>query len=176
MSKDLWYHKDTQIKSHKDLHPECTDIVYLITYTSGHQYIGKKTVRSISTLPVLKTKARDGSELICRHILRDGDGKIITSKKGRKEARAKGFKAKAEYYEKVVTDKPFLAYKGSSEFTKDYIIDTKQIIYQCSDKKSATYLETMLLFEVDALFDMTYLNANIAGTYFDNSLEGLIDI
>lgn len=46
------------IKSHEDLHPDCTDIVYLIEYDNGQSYIGKKTVRSWRTLPPLKGKVR----------------------------------------------------------------------------------------------------------------------
>ena len=42
----MWHYKDKKIESHEDLHPECTDFVYLITYESGKMYIGKKTVRS----------------------------------------------------------------------------------------------------------------------------------
>ena len=82
--------KENKIKGHDDLDPLCTNIVYCIYYTNGQMYIGKRTVRSISVLPVLKTKARDNSVKITRHILRDENGNILTSKGARKEARAMG--------------------------------------------------------------------------------------
>ena len=172
----MWLFEDKEIKSHNDLHKNCTDIVYIITYTNGQRYIGKKVVRSTSILPKLKTKAREGARTITRHILRDEQGNIITSKADRKKARARGLKAKAEEYEEVITNKPFLNYKGSSELTKDLEISAKEIMYQCSNKKTATYLEAMLLFSEDVLFSDLYLNENILGSFYDNSLDGLIGL
>ena len=171
----MWIYEEKEIKSHTDLDPLCSDIVYCITYTDGSLYIGKKTVRSVSVLPVLKTKTRDDGNIITRHILRDEKGKIITGKAARKEARARGIKAKAELYEEVFTDKPFINYEGSSSETEGYVIARKDIIYQCADKRSATYLEAMLLFNENAVFDDQYLNSNILGSHFDNALDGLIE-
>ena len=54
-------------------------------------------------------------------------------------------------------------------------IEEKEILYQCSSKKAATYLESGLLFHYDAIFDPDYLNKNIGGTLFENSLDGLLD-
>jgi len=171
----MWIYEDKEIHSHDDLDPLCSDIVYCITYTDGSLYIGKKTVRSHSVLPTRKTKGRLNARLITRHVLRDEDGKIITSKAARKAARARGLKAKAEFYEEVFTDKPFLKYEGSSAETEGYEIARKDIIYQCAGKKTATYLEAMLLFNENAIFDDQYLNSNILGTMFDNSLDDLIE-
>ncbi len=175
ISNDRWYYEDEEINGHSDLDPMCTDIVYCITYTDGSLYIGKKTIRSMSVLPVLKTKTRDDGNIITRHILRDEEGKIIVGKAARKTARARGLKAKAELYEEVVTDKPFMGYEGSSKETEGYVIARKDIIYQCAGKKTATYLEAMLLFNENAIFDDQYLNSNILGTMFDNSLDDLIE-
>ena len=171
----MWIYEDKEIHSHEDLDPLCTDIVYCITYTDGSLYIGKKVVRSVSVLPVLKTKVREGGNVITRHILRDEEGKIITSKKARKEARARGIKAKAELFEEVFTDKPFINYEGSCKETEGYEIARKDIIYQCSNKKTATYLESMLLFNENAIVDDQYLNSNILGSFFEDSLDGLIE-
>jgi len=172
----MWIYKDKEIKSHSDLHKDCTDIVYIIMYTSENLYIGKKTVRSTSLLPKLKTKVREGARTITRHILRDEQGNIITSKADRKKARARGLKAKAELYEEVITDKPFIDYKGSHKEAEDLEIVKKEIIYQCSNKKTATYLEAMLLFSEDVLFSDIFLNENILGSFYDNSLDGLIGL
>ena len=70
---------------------------------------------------------------------------------------------------------PFVNYEGSSEENKDKTLISKEILYLSSNKKSASYIETALLFENDVLFNDTYNNKNISGTYYDNSLEGLID-
>ena len=169
-----WTYYGKSVLSHDDLFDNCTDFVYELTYSDNTKYIGKKTIRSISTLPVLKTKSRPGSGVICKHILRDEDSKIITSKHGRKKARERGLKAKAEYYEELLTDKPFIKYEGSSEENKGKTLVSKEILYQCSNKKSATYIETSLLFTNEVLFTDKYNNKNILGRFFDNDLEGLI--
>ena len=169
-----WVYQDRAIKSHDDLFKDCTDFVYELLFTDGTKYIGKKTVRSISTLPVLKTKSRPGSGVICKHVLRDEDGKIITSKQGRKNARERGLKAKAEYYEELLTDKPFTKYEGSSEENEGKTLEHKEILYQSSNKKTASYIETALLFTNEVLFTEEYNNKNISGTYYDNSLDGLL--
>ena len=171
----MWVYRGKEIHSHEDLNSECTDIVYEITYRDGRKYLGKKGVRSVSTVPALKTKSRDGANLITRHILRDEEGKIITSKAARKAARSRGLKAKAEYYEQLVTNKPFIKYEGSHSKEEGLEIVTKEILYQCKGKTAATYIETGLLFMHDAVITDNYLNKNIGGKFFDNALEGLIE-
>lgn len=68
----------------------------------------------------------------------------------------------------------FANYKGSSQNTKNKVPIKKEILYQCSDKRSATYLETQELFKVNAIFNDNYLNKNIQGCFFDNALNGVI--
>ena len=171
----MWTYEGKEVNSHDDLDPLCTNFVYVIHYTNGQAYIGKRTVRSMSILPVLKTKVRDEGNLITRHILRGDDGKIITSKAAKKAARLAGVKAKAELFEEVFTDKPFIKYEGSSEETKGLVIAAKEIIYQCSTKQTSSYLEEMLLFEESAVVSPDYINANVGGRYFDSCLDGLIE-
>ena len=54
-----WIYKKSCVMNHDDLHPDCTDFVYQITYTNGQKYIGKKAVRSIRKKPPLKGKKRN---------------------------------------------------------------------------------------------------------------------
>ena len=170
-----WTYEGKDILSHDDLDPLCTDFVYIIHYTDGRAYIGKRTVRSMSVLPVLKTRTRDDGNLITRHILRGDDGKIITSKAARKAARLAGVKAKAELFEEVFTDKPFMKYEGSCKETNGLVIASKEILYQCSGKQTSSYLEEMLLFDVSAIVSPDFLNSNIGGRYFDTALDNLIE-
>jgi len=170
-----WTYEGKNILGHDDLDALCTDFVYVIHYTDGRMYIGKKTVRSMSVLPVLKTKTRDNGNMITRHILRGDDGKIITSKPARKAARLAGVKAKAELFEEVFTDKPFVKYEGSSKETEGLVVAAKEILYQCSGKQTATYLEAMLLFDVSAIVSPEYVNSNILGSFYDDALNGLIE-
>lgn len=136
----MWMYNDKEIHSHADLHPDCTDFVYVITFTDGRKYIGKKTVRSIRRLKPTK----------------------------------KQLAIRKNYVRKELKDLPFIKYEGSSELTEGLTVDKKEILYQCSTRKAATYLETALLFEHDAILVPEFVNANIGGAYFDNDLKGLI--
>ena len=134
-SSAVWTFNGCQILSHDDLHPDCTDIVYAITYNDNRVYIGKKAVRAMRKYPPLKGKKR------CRRKMKN---------------------------------LPFVNYAGSHEQSQLLVPVTKQIIYQCRQRKAATYLEAELLFEHEAIFKDKYLNENISGTFFKNSLDGLI--
>ena len=79
-------------------------------------------------------------------------------------------------YKRVeLKDNPFIKYEGSSDENKGKTLISKTILYQSSNKKSASYIETALLFENQVLFSDEYNNKNISGTYYDNSLDGLIE-
>lgn len=132
----MWVFRGKEVHCHDDLLPGCTDFVYIIRYTNGQKYIGKKCVASIRKKPPLKGKKR------CRRLL---------------------------------TKLPFVKYEGSHESASELEISEKEILYQCKTKKAATYLEAALLFHYDAVFDPVYLNENISGTFYDNSLDGLIE-
>jgi hypothetical protein len=70
----------------------------------------------------------------------------------------------------------FQDYVGTSDETKGLKVVNKTILHQCSNKKTATYLEAKILHTVNAIFSDDYLNKNISGVYFDNSLDGLIEV
>ncbi len=132
----MWIYKGEKVFCHDDLLPGCTDFVYIIEYTNGQMYIGKKTVKSIRKKPPLKGKKRN---------------------------------------RRILTNLPFVNYEGSHSKADDLEIHTKEILYQCNAKKAATYLEVAMLFHHDAIFDPNFLNENISGTFYDNSLVGLIE-
>lgn len=87
----------------------------------------------------------------------------------RKKPPLKGYKRPR----RVLTNLPFVNYEGSCEDTEDMTIWSKEILYQCSSRKTATYIETALLFHTGAIFRSDYLNSNIGGKFFDNDLKGL---
>jgi len=132
----IWIFNGRKILSHDDLHPDCTDIVYVITYSDNRVYIGKKAVRAIRRKPPLK---------------------------GYKRNRL------------IMTNLPFVNYQGSHAQAKELTPVLKQIIYQCGKRKSATYLEMELLVRKRAIFRDNYINENISGTFFSNSLDGLLE-
>lgn len=131
----MWLFNGEQVSSHEDLLADCSDFVYVINYTNGQKYIGKKTVRSVRKKPPLAGKKRN---------------------------------------RRILTNLPFVNYEGSHETPEGLVIESKVILYQCSTKHAATYLETALLIHHDALFDETYLNSNIGGKFYDNVLNGLL--
>jgi len=136
-----WIYEDKEVHGHEDLDPLCTDFVYIIHYTNGQAYIGKKRVRAERRLKPTK------AQLAIRK----------------------------NYVRKEVKDLPFVNYEGSCKETGCLEIASKEIVYQCSAKQTASYLEMYLLVTENALFDPLYLNANVSGTYFNNCLDGLIE-
>jgi len=136
-----WSYKGKEVKSHEDLLPECTDIVYCIYYESGKRYIGKKTVKSMRRLKPTKEQ----------------------------------LKIRKNYKRVELKNIPFIDYIGSSKETKEEIVVAKEILHQCSSKKTATYIEAAILFSENALIDDNYLNLNILGKFFNTDLDGLLD-
>ena len=133
----MWEFNGNPINSHDDLHPECSDFVYIITYSNQRMYIGKKAVRAIRRKPPLKGYKRN---------------------------------------RRIMTNLPFVNYQGSHEKAKEYTVVKKEIIYQCSKRKAATYLEAELLFKHKAIFLHKFINENISGVFFSNSMDGLLEV
>ena len=131
----MWIFNGKEVNSHDDLHPDCTDFVYVIEYDNQRLYIGKKAVRAIRRKPPLKGKKRN---------------------------------------RRIMTNLPFLNYQGSHEQAKEFTAVKKEILFQCRSRRTATYLEMELLVENEAIFLDKYINENIGGSYFKNSLDGLI--
>lgn len=132
----MWTFRGKEVYTHEHLLPYCTDFVYIISYTNGQQYVGKKNVQSIRKRPPLKGKKRNRL-LMIKH--------------------------------------PFLNYEGSHDSASELTVSKKEILYQCSTKKAATYLEAAYLFHFDCIFDPHYLNSNISGTFYDSDLKGLLE-
>ena len=78
------------------------------------------------------------------------------------------------YSRKELVELPFAKYTGSSRETFGQILVSKEILYQCSTKKAATYIEAAMLFNEHAIFGGEYLNKSISGAFFDNDLDGLL--
>jgi len=105
--------------------------------------------------------------------------KYIGKKTVRSMRRLKPTKAQLEIrknFKRVeLKDLPFAKYVGSSKETFGEVLVGKEILYQCSTKKAATYIEAALLFNNNAIFEDEYLNLNISGRFFQNDLDGLLD-
>lgn len=105
--------------------------------------------------------------------------KYIGKKSARSMRRLKPTKAQLKIrknYKRVeLKDLPFADYVGSSKETEGEVVKHKEILYQCSTRKAATYIECAMLFGEHAIFDDEYLNLNISGTFYDSDLKGLLD-
>lgn len=87
----------------------------------------------------------------------------------RKKPPLKGYKRNR----RIMTNLPFVNYEGSHD--TDLVPVRKEIIYQCSSRKTSTYMEALMLFEKNALGSPRYLNDNILGKFFPKDLNGLIE-
>jgi len=83
-------------------------------------------------------------------------------------------KIRKNYVRKEFKNSPFINYEGSSSENEGKTLLSKEILYQTSNKKTASYIEMALLVENEVLFSDKYNNKNISGTYFCDSLDGLI--
>lgn len=103
--------------------------------------------------------------------------KYIGKKKVRSLRRLKPTKKqlaiRKNYVRKEWVELPFVDYEGSHKEDCSKI-KLKEILYQCSSSRTATYIEAATLFDENVLFDNAYINSNITGKYFDNALDGLI--
>lgn len=104
--------------------------------------------------------------------------KYIGKKQVRSVRRLKPTKAQLKvrknFVRKELVNLPFVKYEGSHGI-EGLEIAEKEILYQCATRKASTYIESALLFQHDAIFDPTFLNKNIGGTFFDSDLKGLLD-
>ena len=101
-------------------------------------------------------------------------GKLVVRSMRRIKPTKKQLAIRKNYKRVELKDIPFAKYEGSSKENEGKTLVSKEILYQCSNKRSATYIETSLLFHNDVLFTDKYNNKNIAGTHFDNALDGLL--
>jgi hypothetical protein len=107
------------------------------------------------------------------YLITYNNGQKYIGKKAVRSFRTKPPLAGKKRKRKVFTKLPFVKYEGSHGKI-GLSVKSKEILYQCSMRKAATYIETALLFEHDAIFKDEYVNENISGTFFNNDLRGLI--
>lgn len=136
-------------------------------------YYKNKIIREHNDLP-------EGTTHIVYRLTFSDSMQYIGYKTVRSERRLKPTKAQLairKNYKRVeLKDLPFIDYVGSSKENDGKVVTQKEIIYCCSNKRTATYLESKLLFSFGAIEnDSVYTNQNINGKWFSNCLEGLIN-
>lgn len=131
-----------------------------------------KEIKSHDDLP------KEATDIV--YLITYDDGKKYLGKKtiraNRRLQPTKAQLAIRKNYKRVeLKDMPFTKYNGSSKLTVGKTIISKEILFLCSNKRSSGYLETRELMSRRAIETDEYVNANINGKYFDNSLDGLIE-
>jgi len=116
--------------------------VYLITYTNGQKYIGKKQFWSV-------TKKKFGKKQLAE----------ITDNRAKK-------------YTMVTRENDWRKYIGSSKETKHLTVESKEIVEVCEDRINLTYCEIKHMFSQDVLVNRTFLNSNILGKFFCGKIKG----
>jgi len=121
---------------------EVYGFIYLIEYTDGTKYIGKKNCFTY-------TKKNFGKKRLAKVI----DRRLKT-------------------YETVIKESNWRSYNGSTKLSMDKTISDKQILMFCNNKTDLTYYEAVYLFYFDVLFDESFLNANILGKFYAGQISG----
>lgn len=124
--------------------------VYLITYTDGTHYLGKKQCVSEKLLPALKS-----GEVRPEALYRIG----------------KNIKGKRVQFDVVRKETSWKKYVGSSKLTADKTIEYKTIIELAYSKRQLTYLENKYLFGMEAIEDPTFVNECIMGRFFRGNIN-----
>lgn len=120
--------------------------IYLIEFTNGKRYIGKKNFYVTKTLPALKSgKRRDNSDRIGKNI----NGKRV-------------------YFDVIKKESDWRKYIGSSKHIDGLTVKRRTILEIAHSKRYLTYLEAKYLFTYEVLETEEYLNDNILGSFFDN--------
>lgn len=122
--------------------------VYLIEYTDGTSYIGKKNLFSYKTV----------------HKLKNGDwpkGVIEVTEKKRNTGKGQRI---TQYIAKMESN--WKKYQGSHVDCKAKTVKKKYIIALAKSMGELTYLEAKYLFAAGVLEDDNYLNDNILGRFY----------
>jgi hypothetical protein len=120
------------------------------------------------------SKLPDTIRYFVYHIKYKDGAEYIGSKVVRSEVRLKPLKGMRVNAKRTsLKESNWRKYAGSSQFSIGREIETKEILYLCTNKRTATYLEARELFNRSALESDTYLNKNILGKFYDNCLDGL---
>ncbi len=119
--------------------------IYIITYTDGTLYLGKKQTTSIVQLPALKNgTVRPGA---LHRVGKNKNGKRVQ-------------------YDVMKKEMPWKKYIGSSKLTGDKTIASKEIIALCPTKRNLTYMEIKALFFYEAIEDPLFVNDCIMNRFW----------
>ena len=132
-----WIYKDNIVDN---LPMNTFGFTYLLTFTDGTLYVGKKNAYSY-------TKKYLGKKELA----------LQTDKR-------------LKNYKTVMTESNWRKYTGSCKETEGKVLVSKEILNFYPDKINTTYGEIEEMIKRDVLRDDRYLNGNIGGVYFRNKI------
>ena len=147
----VWTEKTTnkEIKSITDFPEGIIGFVYLIEYTDGTKYVGKKNIHSHVTLSPLKSGE-----------VRPNAKKVYTIGTGQRQ-----------YKEVVTKESNWKKYKGSHTDCKKKTPKIKLILDYAYTKLDLTYLEVKHQFQQEVLEHKEFINSNILGKFFKDKIN-----
>lgn len=143
--------KYEEIHSIEQFDKSIIGFVYLIEFTDGTKYIGKKNLYSIRS----------------RKALKSGKPRKNTI---RQEHRNTG-KGKRQTYDILKLESDWLTYQGSSKECLEREVDKKYILEFAKSKIQLTYLEAKYLFSKEAIEKEEFLNDNILGSFYRDRIK-----
>lgn len=146
-----WFYNDKAIRSSKDFPDGAYGFIYLIEFSNGRKYIGKKQLWSIRSMKPLK----DGS-------YREGTLRREYRNTG------KGFRQAIDIVKK---ESDWKTYKGSADECKTLEVSKKIILEWEYTPLELTFAEVRYLFKYDVLGTEEYINDNISGTFYKENLD-----
>ena len=143
-----WKYKGKEVTSVRQLPEDVKGFIYMLTFSDGKQYIGRKSFFSTR-------KKKFGKKQLAN----------ITDKR---------FKT----YETVVTESDWVNYNSSNKAIKEGLkggevtLDSREILKLCFSDKQMTYYETQALFCYGVLeHPESFYNDNILGKFFKRDLS-----
>lgn len=142
----IWTYEDAPVIA---LPKDVFGIIYLISYTDGTHYLGKKQCVTEVQLPALKdgTVRPDAIRRISRNV-----------------------KGKRVQFDIVHKETNWKKYIGSSKLTADKTIEFKTIIEYAYSKRQLGYLESKYLFCYEAIENPLFINECIMNRYWRGNL------
>lgn len=137
----MWIYQEREVK---EVPEGAYGFIYLIVFTDGSKYIGRKNFYSTRRVaPLASGKVREGARRGYTH-----------------------YKGTRKYYDEITKESNWKEYQGSSTEAKLRIPEEKHILEYTYTERETTYLEVKYLFTYEVLESEGFLNKNILGRFY----------
>lgn len=146
-----WNYLNSPIYSIRDAPKDSIGFVYIIEYTDGKKYIGKKNLYSNKLVSSIDSFKKTLPIKVTEKKVNSGKGFRITK------------------YE-AIFESDWKKYQGSAKECKNKICKNKTILAFAYSKLHLTYLEVKYQMYYNVLEDNTFINDNILGKFYKGKL------